>query len=51
MNNNHPTIDKGDKPDLESEITEDKVYIILKTFQYNKFPGTDGLTKEFYVYF
>ena len=47
----HPTIDKEEIPGLESEISEEEVFAILTSFQDNKSPGTDGLTKEFYVYF
>ena len=47
----HPKIDLNDAPELTADITEDEVFDILKSFSDNKSPGSDGLTKEFYVFF
>ena len=35
----------------ESEITEEDLIIALKSILSSKFPGHDGLTKEFYEQF
>jgi len=47
----HPKIDDDDVPMLTAEISKEEVYDILSSFQEGKSPGTDGLTKEFYVFF
>ena len=47
----HPVIDPKNVNELDTDLSEDEVFIILKTFSRNKSPGTDGLTAEFYEYF
>ena len=43
----HPVIDPKNANKLGTDLSEDEVFTILKTFSKNKSPGTDGLTAEF----
>jgi len=47
----HCTLDNNSKILLSEDITEHEVYNILTTFSDNKCPGSDGLSKEFYIFF
>jgi len=49
--NEHCTLDDESKIALSEEITEHEVYNILTTFSDNKCPGSDGISKEFYIFF
>ena len=46
-----PCIDQEDKEMLDKCITVDEIVTSLNNFQNNKTPGSDGLTKEFYICF
>ena len=46
-----PILDIEDKTLCERELTESDFLEALLSMQNNKTPGTDGLSKEFYVYF
>ena len=43
--------DDGTKKIREGELTEKEIYEALASIASNKFPGNDGLTKEFYYTF
>ena len=47
----HKTISKDDAEKLGSLITEKKIHNALKQMKNKISPGSDGLTKEFYVIF
>jgi len=47
----HRTLDVDAKHGLNENITEHEVYNILCSFSDNKCPGSDGLSKEFYIFF
>ena len=47
----HLMLETDQQQGLVCDITEGEVFNILKTFADNKSPGTDGLSKEFYVFF
>ena len=46
-----PVLTQEQKQDCETEISEKEVIDELKSFSYNKSPGNDGLTKEFFEAF
>ena len=46
-----PTLTDNHKQICEEELTEKDIFESLKSFDNNKSPGNDGLTKEFYVTF
>ena len=48
---NLPTINEDERKVLGSSITNDEIVESLNSFQNNKSPGSDGLTKEFYLAF
>ena len=48
---NLPVIDDDDKQFLNKDITTDEIISSLESFQSNKSPGSDGLSKEFYLTF
>ena len=50
-NNNIPALSEGDKQSCEGLVTVEECEKMLKTFQNNKTPGNDGLSKEFYSFF
>jgi len=51
VEDDHPKINNDNVPLLNVDISVEEVFNILSSFQEGKSPGTDGLTKEFYVYF
>jgi len=48
---NLPILDSADVATCEGEITKDEILTALKQMENNKSPGSDGLTKEFYLTF
>ena len=46
-----PTIREENYAICESDITEDNLFVALKSMPSNKFPGNDGLSKEFFETF
>ena len=48
---NVPTIDENDVEQLGAVITIDEIKVALMSMSSGKSPGSDGLTKEFYVEF
>lgn len=46
-----PSLSSDDADSLETEITTEEVLLALKSMDNNKSPGSDGLTKEFYLSF
>ena len=51
-NNNHfYTLSNEDSLKLETQITIEECYKVLKDMKLNKSPGSDGFTPEFYLYF
>jgi len=51
LSGNHKKLDIDSKNSLNVDITEHEVYNILCSFSDNKCPGSDGLSKEFYIFF
>ena len=46
-----PTISVENYVKCETDITEDNLFVVLKSMLNNKSPGNDGLYKEFYEAF
>ena len=46
-----PTINFENYVECETDITEDNLFVVLKSMFNNKSPGNDGLYKEFYEAF
>ena len=46
-----PTISEENYAICESDITEDNLFVALKSMPSNKSPGNDGLSKEFFETF
>ena len=46
-----PKLTKEKSKTLDGQITEKELLIVLQSMEYNKSPGNDGLTKEFYITF
>ena len=46
-----PTINFENYVECETDITEDNLFVVLKSMLNNKSPGNDGLYKEFYEAF
>jgi len=47
----HTQLKEDERNLLTIDIEENEVFTILKSFNDNKCPGSDGLPKEFYIYF
>ena len=45
------TLSNEDSNQLETEITVEECYKVLKNMKSNKSPGSDGFTSEFYIHF
>ena len=46
-----PKLTKGKSKTLDGGITENELFIALRSMENNKSPGNDGITKEFYITF
>ena len=46
-----PKLSETQKHFCDTELTEDELFKIIKTFSKNKSPGLDGITAEFYIIF
>ena len=46
-----PCLSETQKQICEEELTEKDIYESMVSFDYNKSPGNDGLTKDFYQTF
>ena len=46
-----PQLAEDQSKDYEFILSEKNLLVDLKSMPYNKFPGNDGLTKEFYEVF
>ena len=48
---NIPSLNSEEMPSCEGNLTEQEIYKSLTSFENNKSPGNDGLTKEFHYCF
>ena len=46
-----PTISDENYAKCETDITENNLFVALKSMPNNKSPGDDGLSREFYEFF
>ena len=50
-NSRHPTLNEGEKAQLDDPITIEELFLALKSLNQDSSPGSDGLTPLFYLTF